>query len=124
MFCNYCGHKNPDDGNFCSKCGKALCDAGPEAQIAQKELYAVTVFRESQAYLINPPINIMVDGKEPFSVSNGGTLKIQLPAGEHRFLFSQTMRKREVTVSLPGDKLIRLRWNRLTGAIETDIKDA
>lgn len=24
MFCRNCGHRNPDDGNFCSSCGAAL----------------------------------------------------------------------------------------------------
>jgi pSer/pThr/pTyr-binding forkhead associated (FHA) protein len=27
MFCNNCGHKNPDGANFCSSCGAALQDA-------------------------------------------------------------------------------------------------
>jgi hypothetical protein len=28
MYCNFCGAANPDDANFCSKCGKALGVAG------------------------------------------------------------------------------------------------
>ena len=27
MFCNNCGHKNPDGANFCSSCGAALTDS-------------------------------------------------------------------------------------------------
>jgi pSer/pThr/pTyr-binding forkhead associated (FHA) protein len=28
MFCNNCGHKNPEGSNFCSSCGHALGDQG------------------------------------------------------------------------------------------------
>jgi pSer/pThr/pTyr-binding forkhead associated (FHA) protein len=28
MFCNNCGHKNPEGANFCSSCGSPLAEAG------------------------------------------------------------------------------------------------
>ncbi len=28
MYCNNCGHRNPDGANFCSSCGAPLADAG------------------------------------------------------------------------------------------------
>ena len=34
MFCNNCGHKNPEGANFCSSCGSALTDVkGAETTI-------------------------------------------------------------------------------------------
>lgn len=29
MFCNNCGHENPDNSNFCSSCGAVLVEKGP-----------------------------------------------------------------------------------------------
>ncbi|MGH2821254.1 MAG: zinc-ribbon domain-containing protein, partial [Actinomycetota bacterium] len=28
MYCNNCGHKNPEGSNFCSSCGAPLAEAG------------------------------------------------------------------------------------------------
>ena len=33
MFCNNCGHRNPEGVNFCSSCGHALLAEGDEATI-------------------------------------------------------------------------------------------
>jgi hypothetical protein len=30
VFCNQCGHRNPDSANFCSSCGAALGDRGDD----------------------------------------------------------------------------------------------
>lgn len=35
MYCTKCGHKNPDEGNFCAKCGEAL-PAAEEQTLAMK----------------------------------------------------------------------------------------
>jgi len=33
MFCNNCGHKNPDGANFCSSCGAPLADATSDTTV-------------------------------------------------------------------------------------------
>ncbi|MFP5299317.1 MAG: FHA domain-containing protein [Actinomycetota bacterium] len=33
MFCNNCGHRNPEGSNFCSSCGKPLTDANETTTI-------------------------------------------------------------------------------------------
>jgi len=33
VFCNNCGHRNPEGVNFCSSCGHALLAEGDEATI-------------------------------------------------------------------------------------------
>lgn len=119
MFCNYCGTSNPDDSNFCSKCGKALnkqCSTGSPA--TTEEIYTVEIFRVSQMYLLNPGINISVDGDERLSIDNGKSVKLRLPRGKHIIIFSALSRKKEIEINLDRDTLITLKWNRLTGAIE------
>ncbi len=34
VFCRNCGHRNPDDGNFCSSCGAALPTERTETTVA------------------------------------------------------------------------------------------
>lgn len=123
MFCNHCGQKNPDDGNFCSKCGKPL-NCSEAQNIKSSNTYTVTVFRESQTYLINPPINVIIDDIESYSVNNGGTLKVQLAEGKHNILFFQSLRKRNVSVDLTNDISITLKWNRITGSIEAVVHNS
>lgn len=120
MFCNSCGQKNPDNSNFCSKCGAPLNQEESQASIGVKQ-HAVTIFRESQTYLINPPINVTVDDAENYSIPNGGTLKIDLAEGAHELLFFQSLRKKTVSLDVISDMSITLKWNRITGAIEASV---
>ena len=120
MFCNSCGHKNPDNSNFCSKCGQPLNCAEDQATPGN-QMYTVTIFRESQTYVINPPININIDDSEHYSVENGGNLKVDLAEGKHNILFYQSLRKKNVTLDLQSDTSITLKWNRITGAIEAAV---
>lgn len=122
MFCNYCGTKNPDDGRFCSQCGKPLASVDSQcSHPSSNPMHTIEIFRESQTFLINPPINISVDGKKHLSISNGETIKIELIEGNHELIFSQSMRKRSININLDCDTFIKLKWNRITGSIEADI---
>jgi len=112
----HCGAKIPDDSVFCSKCGKSI--SGNENEVVTCESkYKVTLYRESQMYLLNPPINISVDGVMNSSIENGGTRLIELNEGSHTFEFSASMRKTKIDANLNSDMQITLSWNRLTGAI-------
>ncbi|MFB0921617.1 MAG: zinc ribbon domain-containing protein [Oscillospiraceae bacterium] len=120
MFCNYCGQKNPDGAKFCSNCGKPLnCTEAPTS--SESMTFTVTIFRESQTYLINPPINLTVDDTENYSIPNGGSLKLDLSEGEHELLFFQSLRKRSVSLDVSGNISITVKWNRITGSIEAQV---
>lgn len=122
MFCNYCGAPNPDDGKFCSQCGKPLSPMkSSEPQFSSTPMHTIEIFRESQTFLINPPINVSVNGRNNFSVANGETRKIELAEGNYEFVFSQSMRKRIVNINLDRDIFIKLKWNRITGSIEVNV---
>lgn len=120
MFCNFCGTQNPDNSNFCSQCGKQFSSLVAQSNTPQPK-YAVEIFRESQAFLLNPPINITIDGKTNRSISNGETLTINLNSGLHQLTFSQSIRKKNIEIDLNKNIYIALKWNRLTGSIDTTI---
>lgn len=124
MFCNYCGANNPDSSNFCSHCGKNISARNSEATVSDAPtMYTVEIFRESQMFLINPPINISIDGKKNLSVANGETLNLQLEEGHHDLVFSLSFRKRIVSVDLTQNIYIKLKWNRTTGALEAKVSE-
>lgn len=124
MFCNYCGANNPDNSNFCSHCGKRLSTQAPEITVStEASMHTVEIFRESQMFLINPPINISIDGKKNLSIANGETLNLQLEEGQHEFVFSLSFRKRTVSIGLVKDVHINLKWNRTTGALEASVSE-
>lgn len=124
VFCNNCGSKNPDGSNFCSSCGQALTPPSSERSKDSPQLYTVEIFRQSQIFLLNPPINLYITGDslaKKLSIADGETVKIELPPDAYEFTFSQSMRKRTLTVDLQDDMHIDVKWNRITGAIEATI---
>ena len=57
LYCNNCGAKNPDNSKFCSACGtKLYTQDEPQTLSNSNQLFTVEIFRESQMFLINPPI--------------------------------------------------------------------
>ena len=43
MFCNRCGHRNPERSNFCSSCGSPLERGGPNAETTTTAIPAVVL---------------------------------------------------------------------------------
>lgn len=124
MFCNNCGSQNPDGSKFCSNCGKTLLQQSAGANENAPQMYTVEIFRESQMFLLNPPINLSISGiseTKKLSISNGETIIIQLLAGTYEFTFSQSMRKRILTIDLHDDIHIDVKWNRVTGSLIAEV---
>lgn len=124
MFCNNCGAQNPDGSNFCSTCGKKLSTSGISKNDTAGVQYTIEIFRESQIFAINPPINLLIKGPagdKKLSIANGETVSVQLDAGEYELTFSQSIRKRIVNVNLDHDIHIDIKWDRLTGSIKANI---
>ena len=123
MFCNKCGTQNPDGSNFCSSCGIAF----PSYQQSPIDapLYTIEIFRESQIFLVNPPINLTIlwdGGEKKLSIANGQSIQLQFPEIFYTLTFSQSFRKCTVDVYLNRNVHIDLRWNRASGAIEAVLK--
>lgn len=124
MFCNNCGSQNPDGSKFCSNCGKTLLQQSAGANENASQMYTVEIFRESQMFLLNPPINLSISGiseTKKLSIPNGETIIIQLLAGTYEFTFSQSMRKRILTIDLHDDIHIDVKWNRVTGSLIAEV---
>ncbi len=120
MFCNFCGTENPANSNFCLQCGERISVSSAKSESAVQK-YNVEIFRESQMFLLNPPINIAVDGVQNGSIANGETITLKLNSGEHNLIFSQSIRKKSIAVNLIKDIRIVVKWNRLTGGLEASI---
>lgn len=67
MFCNRCGHRNPEGANFCSSCGATLERPGPEAGPTTTALPAVVLLPGDT-------------GAEPFPLETGDLLH-DVPVG-------------------------------------------
>ena len=123
MFCNNCGSPNPDGSKFCSNCGSALAPQQQRENEGSLQMCTIEIFRESQMFLINPPINLSVTGPattKRLSIANGETIALQLPPGTYELKFSQSMRKRILNIDLWDDIHIDVKWNRITGAIQAN----
>ena len=122
MFCSFCGSKNPDEGKYCFSCGKPLVTgASTEQNQIGINTHKLTIFRVSQMFLMNPPINIQINGKLSQTIANGETLYLKLEEGLYNIEFSQSFRKRAVEINFTSDMQITVKWNRMTGAINTTI---
>ena len=127
MYCNKCGALNPDGSAFCSTCGAKLI---PPSQYNASSIHrqpqsswthTVTIYRESQLFLINPPMNILIDGHDHRSIGNGETLSLDLPAGPHSIQFYMGARRRDLDITLINDIVISVKWSRGTGAIKAEL---
>lgn len=129
MFCQNCGTQLNDTAKFCVQCGTATSGAPTTAFVAnssidQKEkTYKVSLFRRSELYLINGPINICIDGEKNLSIDNSKNLEIHLAPGPHNIKFYQSFRKRILDIDLQHDINIMISWNRLTGALNANIQN-
>lgn len=116
MFCRHCGVEISDDSSFCSKCGKSV-SGNQNLDTVSVIKHKVTLFRTSQTYLLNPPINISINGVADSSIENGGNKEFELDQGHYIFEFSASVRKAKIEVNLDRDVQITLSWNRLTGSL-------
>lgn len=119
MFCSNCGTQLSDESLFCSKCGKPT---QVNVNVLEKSTkYKVTIFRESQIYLVNPPVNISINNKMSRSIENGGTMELELEEGQYKFEFSMSFRKKAIDLEVNKDIQITVKWSRLTGALIIDV---
>ena len=119
MFCNQCGLQYGENAKYCSSCGVPISTT-VVSQVSppiNSDIVKLTLFRESQLYLVNPPINIVLDG-ERYSISNGEKKELALPKGSYQLSLSIGIRKKSYDVILDTNTTIIIKMNRLTGSIE------
>lgn len=124
MFCRKCGKPLPENSRFCPACGTPVAfesDAKAAPPNGSSALYALTIDRASQVYLVNPPVKVTIDNSIRLTVENGHTQTVQIPAGDHNILFKYSFRSTQIDVTITRDTTIELRWNRVTGKLDTRI---
>lgn len=118
MFCNNCGKENPNDSKFCSNCGKNIIS---DIDIDNSKMHTIEIFRESQLFLINPAVNVAVNGVNKLSIANGENVKLKLEEGKYEITFTMSLRKKVVQIDLKKDTHIDLKWNRFTGSMVVNV---
>lgn len=118
MFCNNCGKENPKDSKFCSNCGKNIIS---DIDIDNSKMHTIEIFRESQLFLINPAVNVAVNGVNKLSIANGENVKLKLEEGKYEITFTMSLRKKVVQIDLKKDIHIDLKWNRFTGSMVVNV---
>ena len=97
MFCPKCGTEIANDSKFCKACGNSI-------KINHKG--KITFHRIGRYVGCLVGINISIDGQKVGTVSNDGTLAVDVPIGKHKVVFdlwsgvSQT--EIEVTEEFPN----------------------
>lgn len=83
--------------------------------------YTLTIKRENQFFVVNPPINLVITGnnyQQQFAIENGQVLPIRLPEGQYNLKFSGSIRTEECFLLMNKDTYFRLAWNRFSGKLE------
>lgn len=109
-FCSHCGKEVNDSAEICMNCGCMVEDK-----------FTLTFKRESQWFLINPPMDIRVIGENSnheLSVDSGEKVSIKLKAGTYNIHISSSIRTNDSIISLNKNVTYRLAWNRFSGKIE------
>jgi hypothetical protein len=120
MFCINCGSEIPDVAKFCNKCGKSVVTSGkpgtPDGQ--NRSQCILTITRNSQFFLINPAIHILIDDKITHKINNGQSIQIPISHGMHKIIFSASIRKKVVDINIHQNETLYVFFDRLTGGID------
>jgi pSer/pThr/pTyr-binding forkhead associated (FHA) protein len=114
VFCNNCGHKNPEGVNFCSSCGSALAGPGDDATVTMHpaEDHGENSEEETAVTLVEVPhgSGVLVVKRGP---NLGGRYLLEqgvTKAGRHPesdiFLDDITVSRRHVEISHRGGEFV------------------
>lgn len=109
-FCKYCGSQLAEHDEICMSCG---------CSVVIKHI--LTLKRENQFFIVNPPIKIDIYGKDCnqyVEINNGQILSVELKTGTYKIKASSGTRQSECDVNLNQDRIIRIAWNRFNGKLE------
>ena len=77
----------------------------------------VVIYGYTKAYLVNPHVEVCLNGMPAGSVKRMGVLTLDVPTGGGELLFRSTMRKRSVRVPSGQVTQLQLSWSSVTGAL-------
>lgn len=106
ILCPECGGSVSDKAPNCIKCGYPLQNESK-----------VIIYGYTQWFLINPKVEVIVNGQLAGDIGNYGTLEI--PINESSLIeFKCGFRKNEIRVEAGKITEIKITWNRVTGSLE------
>lgn len=80
----------------------------------------LTITRAHQVLAFNPPIKLVVDGRDRYTLNVSDVLQIPLSPEAHTLEFSAMLRKKSVMIQTLEDMTLTLSWNKITGALEAE----
>lgn len=86
--------------------------------------HLLTVTRESQKLAYNPPIKMVVDRKDKYTIEGAAVLQIPLSPGSHTLEFSAVLRKKSMIIQPTEDMFLTVRWDYFTGSVEVEVRGA
>lgn len=107
--CPECGREVSDQALACPGCG------GPIRRESRVVVYGYT-----QAFALNPAVQVFWDGAEVGKVPQGGVLTIDVSA-DGVLSFRCNMRKAKIHVRAGAVTNVKLSWNRITGRLVPQI---
>ena len=119
MYCNKCGKEILDNSQYCQYCGNEIKVNGQsESQQCNRKQGKVIIHSYEEFFIINPNVDIYIDGNLITSISKGQTFEYDI-IKTTTITFKSSIRTAKVTVSPNAITEIRLIWNRFLGNLET-----
>jgi len=110
---------------ICPECGASVSDKSPNCIRCGYPLIVeskVMVYGYTQAFAVNPKVEIFLDGVSVGSVKNGDL--VEIPIRKSSVLeFRCAFRKNQIKVEPGKVTKIKIVWNRLTGKLIPKIVD-
>ena len=99
VFCNNCGHRNPEGVNFCSSCGNALLTDGDDATITlhPADDHGEASEEDHTATLVEIP-----HGAGVLVVTRGSNMGARYLLGEHITRAGRHPERRQLLLQWPG----------------------
>lgn len=110
-------------GSDASSNGTSFGGSSYTANTNSSRQFSLTFIRDSQWFLVDPPMNVNIKGNGEdinVSVENGKTQNIILPEGKYHIHISSSFRKFDTDLNLYADTAYKLSWNRISGNIQCE----
>lgn len=79
----------------------------------------ITVKSINQFFLASATMTIILNGVESAWLGNGEQVTLDAPEGKNRILIKSSLREKDITLEASQDVTITVKWNRISGKIET-----
>lgn len=88
------------------------------------EMVSITISREKQAFIVNPAVDILIDGIKKSEIKSGENLVLEIERGQHQVSFQLGIRRTDINADFLQAATICIRNNRGNGEIDAKLLGA